>query len=394
VVAARLDTASASSQQLITVTAERVRIVNLTLIPGAVEPQLSVNAIAAHGSTKVVVGSADGFPAAWITADGGSTWHRSTGQTSAVLNRPGVHQLTGITHGGAGWLAVGGVAAAAADHPVVLVSADGRVWSAADGERVFAGLGLFAQQAAASSDGYVIVGRQQVAKTEDIAGREVTSTRTIAAAWWSAGLTGWYRAGDAMPGALDGPGASRQMLAVTATANGFAAVGSHGAFPAAWTTPDGRNWSQADLPLPPGATSAVLQHVAAGGSTEVAIGMARTATGQVPFASESADNGNTWRDAALPVPAGAAQVTALTAAAGSFTATGMFGTTPGHQDVVVWTSSDGMTWQAATPKVRGLAGPGIQAITGLTVSGRMLTGVGFTASPAAEQPILWQSPIR
>jgi hypothetical protein len=126
----------------------------------------------------------------------------------------------------------------------------------------------------------------------------------------------------------------------------------------------------------------------------VAIGMARTATGQVPFAAESADNGGTWRDSALPVPAGAAEVTALAAADGIFTATGMFGTTPGHQDVVVWTSSDGTTWRAATPNVRGLAGPGIQAITGLTVSGRTLTGVGFTASPAAEQPILWQSPIR
>ena len=395
VVAARTDTATGGSQQLITVAddADRVRMVNLALIPGAVEPELAVNAIAAHGSTKVVVGSADGFPAAWITVDGGRTWHRSTGQTSAVLNRPGIHQLTSITHGGAGWLAVGGVGAESAGHPIVLVSADGNVWSAADGEQVFAGQGLSAQQAAAGSGGYVIVGRKQVAKTELIAGHEVMSTRTIAAAWWSAGLTGWHRAGDAMPGALDSAGASRQMLAVTATASGFVAVGAHGALPAAWTTPDGRNWSQADLPLPPGATSAVLLHVAADGDTVVATGMARTATGQVPFAARSADNGSTWRDAALPVPAGAAQVTALTAADGRFTATGMFGTTPGHQDVVVWTSPDGTSWQAATPKVRGLAGPGIQAITGLTVSGRTLTGVGFTASPAGEQPILWQFPI-
>ena len=42
----------------------------------------------------------------------------------------------------------------------------------------------------------------------------------------------------------------------------------------------------------------------------------------------------------------------------------------------------------------GLTGPGIQAITSLTVSGSTLAGVGFTASPAGEEPVFWQSPIR
>jgi hypothetical protein len=54
---------------------------------------------------------------------------------------------------------------------------------------------------------------------------------------------------------------------------------------------------------------------------------------------------------------------------------------PGEQVVVVWTSPDGTTWKAATPAGPGLAAPGIQAITGLAVSGRTLTGVGFTAPP-------------
>jgi len=43
---------------------------------------------------------------------------------------------------------------------------------------------------------------------------------------------------------------------------------------------------------------------------------------------------------------------------------------------------------------QGLTGSGIQAITGLTVSGRTLSGVGFTATPGGEQPVLWQSPVR
>jgi len=389
-----------AASQLITVSGGPggVRNVSLADIPGGAEPQLAVNAVAAQGSQQVVVGSANGFPAAWMSADGGHAWHRATGLTPTVLTRPGIQQLTGVTHGRAGWLAVGGgtgvtgsasgsgVAGLAAGHPVVIGSADGTVWSAADGESVFTGSGLVTAQAAADSDCYVIVGSQLVTAPS---GQLVT----IAAAWWSAGLTGWQRAGDAAAGALDGAG-SRQMLAVTATADGFVAVGSHGRLPAAWTTPDGKTWILADLPLPAGATGAVLQHVAASGLTVAAVGAAQTAAGPVPFAARSADGGRTWTETALPVPAGTAQVSALAAAGGGFTATGTFGAAPGDRDVVVWTSPDGTTWQAATPAGPGLAAPGIQAITGLAVSGRTLTGVGFTATPAGEQPTLWQPPIK
>jgi hypothetical protein len=359
-----------------------VTSVSLAAIPGGVQPQLAVDAVAAQGSRRVAVGSANGFPAAWVSADGGRGWQRATGTTPSVLTRPGIQQLTSVTHGRAGWLAVGGGTGTVPGHPVVIGSADGSVWSAADGEPAFAGPGLVTAQAAAGLGGYVIVGSQPV-----------TPARTIAVAWWSAGLTGWLRAGDAVAGALDGAG-SRQMLAVTATAAGFVAVGSHGRQPAAWTTPDGRTWTQADLPLPAGATGAVLQHVAADGRVVVAAGTAQTAAGHVPFAARSADGGRSWTESALPVPAGTAQVSALAAAGGSFTATGTFGARPGEQDVVVWTSPDGMTWRAATPAGPGLASPGIQAITGLATSGRTLTGVGFTATPAGEQPTLWQPPIR
>jgi hypothetical protein len=87
-------------------------------------------------------------------------------------------------------------------------------------------------------------------------------------------------------------------------------------------------------------------------------------------------------------------VTALAATGGSFTATGTYGSTPGHQNVVVWTSTDGSSWRAAEPAGQGLTGPGIQAITGLAVAGSTLAGVGFTASPAGEQPVFWQAPVR
>jgi hypothetical protein len=297
-----------------------------------------------------------------------------------------------VTYGPAGWLAVGGVTAGATQHPVVLSSADGSSWQAADGEAVFGGPGLATEQVAAGPDGYVIVGYQEV----KAAG--TGSNRTIAAAWWSAGQTGWERAGDATAGALEGSagsGASMQMLAVVARSGGFVAVGSDGNQASAWISPDGRTWRQASLPVPIGSTSAVLQHVASSGRTVVAVGIAVTTAGQrLPFAASSSDGGATWTEAALPVPAGLASVTALAAAGGGFTATGTFGSTPGHQDVVVWTSANGSAWTAATPTGQGLTGPGIQAITGLAASGSTLTGVGFTASPAGEEPVFWQAPLR
>jgi len=371
------------------------RQVDVAKIPGAFDPQLAVNGIAAEAGTQVAVGSANGYPAAWMSADGGSSWTAATGATEAVFDRPGVQQLTGVTYGPAGWLAVGGVTAGATQHPVVLSSADGSSWQAADGEAAFGGPGLATEQAAAGPDGYVIVGYQ------DVKAAGTSSNRTIAAAWWSAGLTGWERAGDATAGALEGSagsGASMQMLAVVARSGGFVAVGSDGNQASAWISPDGRTWRQASLPVPIGSTSAVLQHVASSGRTVVAAGTAVTTAGQrLPFAASSSDGGSTWTEAALPVPAGLASVTALAAVPGSgggFTATGTFGRTPGHQDVVVWTSANGSAWTAATPTGQGLTGPGIQAITSLAASGSTLTGVGFTASPAGEEPVFWQAPVR
>jgi hypothetical protein len=367
--------------------------VAVTAIPGAVDPQLAVNSIAAGNGRQVAVGSANGYPAAWTSADGGSTWTRAVGQTQAVLDRPGFQQLTSVTYGPAGWLAVGavtgvtgvtgitritGVTAVAAEHPVVIGSADGIVWQAADDEAAFAGPGLFTEQASAGPGGYVIVGYQ------------VISGRTVAAAWWSSGLAAWRRASGALQA-----GASSQMLAVSAGPHRFVAVGSDGSQPSAWTSPDGRDWTRESLPLPVGATRAVLQQVAANGRNVAAVGTAFTTTGQqVPFAAGSSDGGAAWTEAVLPVPSGHASATALAWAGNGFIATGTFGRTPGHQDVLVWTSASGSAWQAATPTGPGLTGPGIQAITGLTVSGGTLSGVGYTATPAGEQPVFWQSPIR
>jgi hypothetical protein len=364
--------------------------------------KVAVNAVASSGATEVAAGIAGGSPALWTSTDGGSTWARATGATSAVSGRAGQNQLASVTHGRSGWLAVGGEttangtaaggggttggAAGVTGRPVVVGSADGKTWTSAGGEGAFTGNGLVTSAAAAGPAGYVIVGRQ------------ASSAGSIASAWYSSGLTGWRVATDARAGALEGDG-DRQMNAVTATAKGFVAAGSAGTRPAAWLSPSGRTWSAVVLPLPAGAARAELRSVAASRNTVAAVGTATTAGGrQVPFAAVSANGGASWSETLLPVPqGGAAEVTALTGAGGGFTAAGTYGRA-GAQDVVVWMLPAGATpaaaWTAATPEGMGLAGRGTQAITALTSAGATMTGVGFAATAASEEPTIWQSPVR
>jgi hypothetical protein len=201
------------------------------------------------------------------------------------------------------------------------------------------------------------------------------------------------------------------MNAVTATAHGFTAVGASGTAPAAWTSADGRAWQQAALPAPAGSARAALDYVAASGQRIVAAGTEFTADGASrPFAEVSANAGAKWTQVALPVPVigpgTGTTVTALTAAGGGFTAAGTYVTAAGPE-VVLWTlapgagGSAGPAWSVMTPQGTGLAGRSAQnAITALTAEGATLTGVGFTAglaasgTPGAQQPTLWQSPIR
>jgi hypothetical protein len=374
---------SQGQQPLLTLDhAGQVRPVSLAAIPGAVQPELAVNGVAASGGGQVAVGSTNGFPAVWYSADAGTTWTRGTGATANVLNRPGQQQLTGVAHGAQGWVAVGGVRSGTAQHPVLVTSAAGRSWQTADGQATFTGNGLYTSAVAAGTNGYVIVGRQ------------VIGGRTVAAAWWSAGLAGWQRASGAIPGVL-GPGSGNaQMLAVTDGGGGFTAVGAAGTHPAAWTSDNGQSWRAVTLALPSSTTRAQLSQVTAHGRTVVAVGTATTTAGQsTPFAAMSKDGGATWAESPLPSPGGAAAVNAVATTGSGFTAIGTFGAA-GTQNVVIWTSADGQAWTANTPSVTGLTGPGVQEITALTVSGSTLTGVGFNASAASETPTIWRSPIR
>jgi hypothetical protein len=357
-------------------------------IAGSTTPETGVNAIAATSAAssamQVAAGSANGLPALWSSSDGGTTWARATG---ATLTRAGDNQITGVAHGTAGWVAVGGgittAGAAGAGPPVVVGSANGKSWTAADGG-AFGGTGLVTSSVAAGTGGYVIVGSQ------------ATGGKTIAAAWHSATMTGWQRA----TGALAGSG-NLAMNAVTAATGGYVAVGSSGPDPEAWTSATGQTWTAVTVPLPEGAASALLRDVAANGRTVAAVGTQTSAAGRTtPFAAVSANGGKTWSETGLALPAGASgsgTVTALAAANGGFTATGAYGAA-GSQDVAVWLLTGGAVpstaWTVAAPAGTGLSGAGTQEITALTAAGTTLTGAGFTETTETEQPTIWQSPIR
>ena len=92
----------------------------LASVPGAAIPQVAVNSLASAGGQQIAVGSADGYPAIWRKA-GGDSWTLIS-PLSLVSANPGLTALTSVTHGPAGWLAVGAPGA------VAFTSANGITW--------------------------------------------------------------------------------------------------------------------------------------------------------------------------------------------------------------------------------------------------------------------------
>jgi hypothetical protein len=349
-----------------------VRPVALTAIPGGTVPELAVNGLAVAVGQQIAVGSAEGYPAVWRKASGGS-WELVT-SLPQVSADPGLRALTGVTHGSSGWLAVG------APGPFVMTSADGTTWQPAAGPgSITADLaGVGAVATAAGPRGYIIVGKL-VAPGGDC----------VADVWWSPNLTSWTRAHDVN----DATGSS-QVLAVAADARGFVSVGSHDGKPAVWTTTDGTTWTTIVLPLPAGASSAVLQQIAISGNRVAALGQATTAAGTVPFAELSADGGGNWQQVPFGSPGPDTTFTALTASSHGFTAAGQFGQ-PGQQQVIAWTSATGTSWTPAS--VGGITGAqpgGSYRISALAPSGNAVTGIGSIATQSSQEVFTVTLPAR
>jgi hypothetical protein len=340
--------------------------------------QLAISSVAGADGEQLAAGSADGYPAIWRQGPDGNWSLADTAADGVMAGRPGNTTLIAVTHGPAGWLAVGGVISGAKQHPVVVTSPDGQAWQAADGSQAFGAPGLYAYAATAGRFDYVIVGEQ------------VTGNTVTAATWWSAGLGAWNRGG----GGLDGSSTPSEMFAVTVGPQRFIAVGGRGSRPAVWTSPNGQQWTATDLALPAGATKAALRDVVDSGSRVVAMGNAETANGTTAFAEVSNDDGVTWQEVALPSGGKQAEMTALAVTGNGFVAAGRTGQVGQAADpvAVVWTSADGQGWSSARA-IPGPAGGKVQAITGLISAGGTVSGIGIAATRGGAHPVTYTGPL-
>src|SRR6202011_4283010 len=126
VVAVGTTQGSAVSQKPVFREATTAGSVRQVSVPGEIIPELAVNSTpTSPAGTMVAVGSADGYPAVWLSIPGGG-W-RLVSSPSVVSAYPGLAALTSVTYGPFGWLAVG------VPGPVVLTSANGRTWHRAGG---------------------------------------------------------------------------------------------------------------------------------------------------------------------------------------------------------------------------------------------------------------------
>jgi hypothetical protein len=321
---------------------------------------VTVASLMAAAGVTLAVGAADGHPAIWRRAAAGSWTLESAASLSAVAGSAG---LASVADGPAGWIAVGTTSDGRSTEPVVFASADGVRWQPVTSLAAQAGTGTEFLGAAAGRSGYVVVGRQMI------------SGRTFAVLWHSAELRSWTS--DDNDG-LDGRLAASTANAVTATAGGFVAVGSHGADQAMWVSSDGQHWRLDSASPPAGAASATLSSVVASGATVAAGGYAATRAGDIPVVVVSADGGGQWRQVVLQAPDGLGVITALTATPEGFTAAGVVGRS-GSQHAVTWTSSDALAWSSPT-QVAGTE------ITALTLAGSTVVGTaeqGATATLVA-----------
>ena len=351
-----------------------VRPVPLGDVAGAAIPEMAVHSTAVAGGVQIAVGSANGYPAVWRKTTGGAwTLVSSLALTQSLGGASsGLRALTSVTHGSAGWLAVG------TPGPVVLSSTDGTAWRVAGGNISQDLTGVSALAATAGPAGYVIVGKLVA-----------PGGGCVADVWWSPNLTGWTRAHD-----LNDTTGSSQVLAVAAGAHGFVSVGSHDSKPAVWTTANGTSWNTIVLPVPEkgagevGGATAVLQQVAISGNRVVALGQATSGTGSnsstVPFAELSVDGGATWQQVPFGSPGPDTTFTALTASSAGFTAAGLFGP-PGQQDVAVWTSATGASWKPSQSS--GLNGSEAWQIDALAPSGSAVTGIGTIVTQQSQQTV-------
>ncbi len=224
-------------------------------------PRMGMESVTAGGPGLVAVGSGDphdnGDAVVWTSVDG-ITWSRVP-HDEAVFGGRSDQQMTSVTVGGPGLVAVGWDLAGGDADAAVWTSPDGVTWSRVlHDEEVFGGGSHQAMwHVTAGGPGLVAVG-------ED--GSDV-------AVWTSVDGITWSR----VPHDEENFGEG-QVTSVTNTGSGLVAVGNVGSdagdHAAVWTSPDGVTWSRVphDEAIFGGEGKQAMQSVTAGGTGLVAVG--------------------------------------------------------------------------------------------------------------------------
>jgi serine/threonine protein kinase len=348
---------TATSQQAVLVEANTTGSVRS--VPLASIPAIAVKSTASADGEQIAVGSADGYPAIWRKASGGS-WALAS-SLSLVSGTTGLAQLTDVTHGSAGWLAVG------FPGPVILTSANGITWRPVSGSMTRDLADVVSIATAAGPAGYVI------------AGSELKSGGGCTAdVYWSPNLTSWTEAHD-----VNLATGSFVVVGVAAGPDGFVSVGSRDGMPVVWTTSGGRAWTTRELPVAADVTAGQVNEVAVNGNRVVATGTETTKAGTTPLAELSTSGGTGWQQVPFGSPGPDTTITAITQTSGGFTAASESGGSAVDMDAAVWTSATGASW--AQSSVKGLTGGGSHEITTLAPFGSAVTGIDSVETDTAQE---------
>ncbi|MEO3813752.1 hypothetical protein ABGB17_32555 [Sphaerisporangium sp. B11E5] len=353
--------------------------VPLAEVDGLTRQARDTAALVAAGETFVAVGSVKGDAGIW-TSPTGQNW-RPAGPPS--LGGAGRQSLNDVAHGPAGWLAVGSATADSAFiRPLLAVSANGRDWRPAPQSPALGASGRYAvvpRVVAAGPKGYVL------------AGDDSGPGGVVAALWFTADLKRFSRSA---PQSLPAGGADVRIEDVTATDDGYLAVGGSGTAGrtsgVVWVSEDGLNWTARKRVVPDGARSAALRRVVVRDGDVIAVGTATNDKGgERPFAAVSGDNGESWEYSWLPAD-DTATVLDMSSSPSGLVAVGSYGA-PATQDATVWTSRDGLDWQRHALTGEGMTGDGAQWLGAIAVIGDRVVAIGRSTTYTTDHLTLWRT---
>jgi hypothetical protein len=351
----------------------------------------TMRSVSAGGPGLVAVGYGDGGAVVWTSPDG-RVWSRVP-HDEAVFGGPEGQSMSSVTAGGPGLVAVGWVGDTLAEgdqDAAVWTSPDGWVWSRVPHDEAVFGGPRWQEMTSVTAGGPGLV-----AVGYDASGSD---GHLVAAVWTSLDGGVWSRVphDEAVFG---GPG-HQWMWSVTAGSPGLVAVGEArsddgGSVAAVWTSVDGRVWSRVphDEAVFGGRGSQVMWSVTAGGPGLVAVGQAQSGVGHGGAAVWTSTDGRVWsrvrHDKAV---FGDKTMRSVTAGGPGLVAVGGDWSESGGGVAAVWTSADGRGWLRVPHDEAVFGGRGNQEMWSVTVDGPGLVAVGRDWSGGDLVAAVWTSP--